>query len=65
MKEYGSKIEDYLIAKGEKVQKLSITSDMLDDYSLIDIDGELQIISKSSPLQVDSNANIIEIKKEE
>jgi len=64
MKEYGSKIEDYLRAKGEKVQKLSITSDMLEDYSLIDIDGELKIVSKSSPLQVDSNANIIEINKE-
>jgi len=61
MKEYGSKIEDYLTAKGEKVQKLSITTDMLEDYSLVDIDGELKIVPKSSPLQVDPNANIIDI----
>ena len=61
MKEYGSKIEDYLTAKGEKVQKLSITTDMLEDYSLVDIDGELKLVPKNSPLQVDPNANIIDI----
>jgi len=64
MKEYGSKIEDYLTAKGEKVQKLSITTDMLEDYSLIDIDGELKVVPKNSPLQVDPNANIIDINND-
>ena len=62
MKEYGSKIEDYLTAKGEKVQKLSITTDMLEDYSLIDVDGELKIVPKM--IQVDPSANIIDINND-
>lgn len=37
---------------------------MLDDYSLIDFDGELKIVPKNSPLQVDPNANIVEMNKD-
>lgn len=46
--DYGQKIEDYLTAKGEKVQKLSLSSQDLDDNYLIDKDGTISIVSKLS-----------------
>ena len=46
MQEFGSKIEDYLIAKGESVQKLSITPKELEDNYICDKDGVVTLIPK-------------------
>jgi len=46
MPEYGKKIEEYLSAKGESVQKMTINSDDLEDNYLVDIDGEISLFPK-------------------
>lgn len=48
MGEYGKKIEEYLVQKGENVQKLSITSKDLEDNYLVDQDGVITLVSKAA-----------------
>ena len=43
---YGQRIEDLLNAKGETVQKLSISAADLEDNYLVDKDGILTIVPK-------------------
>ncbi len=45
-KNYGKKIEDYLQEKGESVQKLTITSQELEENYLVDKDGKLSLVPK-------------------
>lgn len=46
MAEYGKKIEDYLKDKGETVQKLSITTQDLEDNYIVDQDGVISLVPK-------------------
>ena len=48
MAQYGKKIEDYLAQHGEKVQKLSITPEDLEENYLIDKDGEICLVPKAA-----------------
>jgi len=59
MPEYGPKIEDYLTAQGEKVQKLSVTLDELDKNYLVDKDGVLTMVPKEAG-QPPTDVNIVE-----
>jgi hypothetical protein len=43
---YGARMAEYLEQKGEKVQRLSLTSKDLEDNYLIDDDGQLRLTSK-------------------
>ena len=47
-KDYGQKIEDYLLQNGEKVQKFSLSKQQLEDYYLVDQDGELTLVPKAT-----------------
>ncbi|RYH06583.1 hypothetical protein EON65_42715 [archaeon] len=47
-KDYGQKIEDYLLQNGEKVQKFYLSKQQLDDYYLVDQDGELTLVPKAT-----------------
>ena len=60
MGEYGKKIEDYLIAQGEHVQKMTVTSDDLEDNYLVDQDGVLTMVSKVGG-QVDPAVSIVDL----
>eukprot|EP00607_Mallomonas_marina_P005964 CAMPEP_0182427472 /NCGR_PEP_ID=MMETSP1167-20130531/17394_1 /TAXON_ID=2988 /ORGANISM="Mallomonas Sp, Strain CCMP3275" /LENGTH=79 /DNA_ID=CAMNT_0024609731 /DNA_START=584 /DNA_END=823 /DNA_ORIENTATION=- len=60
MPEYGKKIEDYLTAKGETVQKMSVSARELENNYLVDSDGSLSLFPKEGgqpPLDV----NIIDL----
>ena len=46
--DYGTKIEDHLTEKGEIVQKMSITASDLESNYLVDKDGVLTLVPKSS-----------------
>lgn len=46
MAQYGRKIEDFLEAKGEVVQRLSINSQELKDNYLVDKDGIITLVPK-------------------
>jgi len=46
MAQYGRKIEDFLEAKGEVVQRLSINSQELKDNYLVDKDGVITLVPK-------------------
>ena len=64
MAEYGKKIEEYLAAQGENVQKLSFTAEQLRDNYLVDQDGKLSLVSKVMQPPADANiVNIPESKK--
>ncbi len=43
---FGTKIEDYLLSKGEKVQKLTVSPRDLEDNYLVDEDGVISLIPK-------------------
>jgi DNL zinc finger len=46
MAQFGRKIEEYLIGKGERVQRLTISAQELEQNYLVDEDGELKLVSK-------------------
>ena len=46
MSEYGSKIDEYLESKGERVQRISLTPEEVENNFLIDKDGELTLRPK-------------------
>lgn len=45
-KEYGRKIEEYLESKGERVQRVTISAQDLEDNYLVDEDGVVSLVSK-------------------
>ena len=57
---YGEKIEDYLKSQGEKVQKLTITTDDLEKNYLIDTDGVITLVPKEAG-QPSPDANIVDV----
>lgn len=61
---FGKKIEDFLQAKGENIQKLSLTSKDLEENYLLDQDGVISIVSKMAG-QPPSDATIVEIPQTE
>ena len=48
MAEYGQKIEEYLQQRGERVVKMSITLQDLEENYLVDRDGVLSLIPKKA-----------------
>lgn len=62
-KEYGKKIEEYLVQQGETVQRLSIPANDLKDYYILDQDGKVTLVPKTMG-QPSPNANIVEIPEE-
>ena len=46
--DYGARIEDFLKTKGERVQKLSVSLQELEDNYLVDKDGEVIMIPKAT-----------------
>jgi alpha-galactosidase len=46
MKQYGKKMEDYLESNGEKVTKITINEQELEENYLIDKDGVLTLVPK-------------------
>lgn len=46
MKEYGRKIEDYLEQKKERIQRITVTPQDLEDNYLVDTDGVISLVSK-------------------
>eukprot|EP01041_Mallomonas_annulata_P002140 gene2140-4172_t len=61
MPEYGKKIEDYLTAKGEVVQKVAIRGEDLEDNYLVDCDGVVSLVPKIAG-QPSPDVNIIDLK---
>jgi len=59
-KEYGKKIEEYLVQKGENVQRLSISAGDLSDYYILDQDGKVSLVPKSMG-QPSLESTIVEI----
>lgn len=47
-RQYGTKVEEFLIDRGEKVQKLTIAEEDLEKYYLVDIEGEIRLIPKQT-----------------
>lgn len=47
-KDYGRRIDEFLQAKGETVQKLSVTLQELEDNYLVDKDGVLSMVPKAA-----------------
>ncbi len=45
---FGNKIEEHLAQRGEKVQKLTISKDILKDYHLVDHNGQLSLVPKTA-----------------
>jgi hypothetical protein len=45
---YGKRIEDYLTQQGERVQKMVLNEADLEKYHILDRNGELQLIPKST-----------------
>lgn len=60
MAEYGKKIEDYLVAQGEVVKKLTLKPSDIENNYLIDRDGELELFPKIAG-QPPSDARIIDM----
>lgn len=61
MGEYGKKIEEYLVEKkGEKVQRVTITAQDLENNYLVDTDGVITLVSKSAG-QLDPGVTVIEM----
>jgi len=58
--QFGQKVEDLLKAKGETVQRLSVSLDELEDNYLIDKDGELSVVPKAAG-QPDTGVNVIDL----
>ena len=48
MDAYGPKIEDFLTARGEAVQRLSVSLEELENNYLVDKDGVLSIVPKAA-----------------
>jgi hypothetical protein len=48
MPEFGKRVEDLLISKGENVQKINISIQDLDDNFIVDRDGVISLIPKNS-----------------
>jgi hypothetical protein len=46
--DYGRKVEDFLINRGEKVQKLTISQKDLENFYLVDHNGELVMVPKTA-----------------
>jgi hypothetical protein len=46
--DYGLKIEDFLRRRGDKVTKLTVSADELRKCVLLDKDGELTLVAKST-----------------
>ena len=59
MAEYGKKIEQYLEKNGEKVQRLSLSPEDIENNYLIDQDGKIILVPKMSG-QPSSDSTIIE-----
>lgn len=46
-KVYGKRIDEYLESQGERVQRMSITEQDLEDNFLVEQDGEILLIPKA------------------
>eukprot|EP01039_Chlorochromonas_danica_P001020 gene1020-1106_t len=60
MATYGPKIEDYLASRGEKVQRMTLSAEELEDNYLVDRDGQLSLVPKMAG-QVPSDATIVNL----
>ena len=63
MAEYGKKAEDYLSARGETVQKMTITLEDLENNYVIEKDGMISLHPKIGG-QPSTDANIIDLTGE-
>eukprot|EP01036_Dinobryon_divergens_P027758 gene27759-36580_t len=61
MAQYGKKIEDFLLEKGESVQRISITEQDLEDNYLIDKDGVVNLVPKIAG-QPAADVNIVDFR---
>ncbi len=55
MKQYGKRIDEYLTQKGEFVQKLNITAKDINEYHLVDSEGKIRLVPKTSGEEVKHN----------
>ena len=56
--DYGLKVEEYLSKRGERVQKLTISQKNLENYYLVDHNGEIVLVPKAAnPNEVSCRGN--------
>lgn len=60
MEHYGKKIEDYLVSKGETVQRMHLTPQDIQSNYLIDQDGTLNVVPRENVKAIPTGARIVD-----